>query len=237
MANELTKVTESQMLQAFGGADAPLPIEVAWPEIKMGKDDKFAMPDGTDVKQLTGHIIYARKTRAWFEQEYGKGDTTFPDCASSDAVKPDLGDQMQSEFCATCPKSKWVKNEEDENKMDCRISTIVMFLPDGCEIPYLLRVRSTSCHKKSSLAKFFSNCRAVKDFALMGKYPTVEVELSLEKTKINNFDSSYLIVEAIGPIGLDSPLLPKLMSMYNTINDELVVTHVVEETVDEDNPI
>ncbi len=236
---ELATKNEAALATAFGGSEAvDVPVEsVSWPEIKMPKDAaKFEMPDGETKATLTGHIVFAVGTRAFFANPFGTSETSMPDCANTNIRRhaaPDFGEEKQCDMCAKCSRREWrketdVKTGAVKNVQDCRSSTLVLFLEDGQSVPYLLRVRSTSCGKKSSLAKFFTNC-GLTGFALAKKYQTVHVELSLEKTKIGGFDTNLLIIDKKGVVE-EQAQLDLLIGLYNRLKEEFEVTFTQDET-------
>lgn len=240
-------VTDTALANAFGGSDEAPPIEVGWPEIKMGKDKHFTMPDGSLTTDLWGHIVFAQKTRAWWSEPYGSGGDAFPDCASSNGKWPDVGENIQlpestqdgvKSLCEVhCNKSRWVKYPETgKRSTECNVSTVLIILLLDQEIPFVLRVRSTSCGKKSSLAKFFSSCIMKK-----AHYQTCEVYLRLVPTKIGGFDTSRLEVGLGKSLENNDPKLRKLIEMYNQVKSDFVMTYqqpdFVEEGSVEDCPI
>ena len=237
--NAIVKMTPGALDAGFGGDETiKPPIDVAWPEIKMSKTDKFEMA-GKEPTEIQGHILFAQSVRAWWPEAFGKGGDTFPDCASSNAVAPDVGDNQQGPNCATCPKAQWVKvfeNEDDKkgtNHQDCLRSTILMLLVNGHDVPYMLRVRSTSCGRKSSLAQFFGNCQN-NGYALQKRFQTVEVKLTLEKTKLNGFDTSIMQVEKVRTLTLEDPKLIELTELFKRIKEEFEVSFVREQATQDD---
>jgi hypothetical protein len=244
-ATELATINAGALACAFGGSEAvDVPVEsLSWPEIKMPKDSgKFEMPDGETKAALTGYIVFAVGTRAYFPKPFGQGETSMPDCANTNIRRnaaPDFGDERQADLCAKCSRRTWrkevdPKTQQAKNVQDCRSSTLILFLEDGQSVPYLLRVRSTSCGKKSSLAKFFTNC-GLAGFALAKKYQTVHVELSLEKTKIGGFDTNLLIVEKKGVVEAQETL-NLLITLYDRLKEEFEVTFTQEENGDDPIP-
>lgn len=239
--NASLAVSDADLLEMFGGENTPPPLELAWPEIKLTKTSDFKMPDESKVSELTGHIIFIKRSRAWWEADYD-GNNNPPDCASTDCSKPDSGDKQQSDKCGRnlCPKATWYKTEDPKtgkitSHMDCSESANVFFLPDGSSIPHFMRVRSTSIGINSPFAKFLANCvDEKKAFALFNKYPTVNVRLTLDETKINNFDTSILQVAKIETITNDDPLLRVLGNLFKEVEKEFIVVHRSEAVVTDD---
>jgi hypothetical protein len=251
-ATELATINAGTLACAFGGEEAAAPIEeMVWPEVLMPKDSKkFQMPDGEMKEKLTGFFVFARRTRAFFSRAYGDGDPGAPDCANTDAIgnaKPDFGDEYQADLCAKCRRREWRVVEDDKagtkkNVQDCRSSMIVFFLEDEQSIPYLLRVRSTSCSKKSDINRFMSNCLAVRGFALPkdparpekgGIFQTVHAKLGLEPVTLNGFKTNRLTVEKVGVIQ-DQDRANLLIDLYSRIKNEFKVTFTQEENGGDD---
>jgi len=247
---EITKTEPAPLvdLSAFAPPPTEEPaMDLVLPIIKMSKTDLFEMPGGEFVKELHCYIILLRKTRAYFKDAYGQSDSSMPTCASSDGKVPDMGDEFQAETCDKCPKADY---DDNEGKFPCSVSYVMLLALDGEDIPYLLRVRSTSCGRKSSLSKFFTNCfsGSYKDgkwdgFALVkGGYATVSVKLTLEKTKINNFDTSSLIVDKTGLLDVTSPRAVSVLEMHQQAKSQFVASPHVKpddgiESTDDEIPI
>jgi len=68
----------------------------------------FKMPDGSKVDDVHGVILDTNVCNAWWAESFdASGGGTPPNCASSDATKPDQGDMQQNELCATCPQNRF----------------------------------------------------------------------------------------------------------------------------------
>lgn len=230
-SNEMAKtgetalaLTDAAITEGFGGEDAnQVPIEVSWPEVKMSKSVEFIMPDGSKAVEIVGHIVYAQRSKAYYEKAYD-GNTDPPDCASSDAITPDFGDESQAKMCFDCPHAKWVKDSEGKSSIACKDSLNLFILVDGKTMPMYMRVRSTSIGKKSPLAKFFVNCIQT-GYARGGKFQTVQVKLELDETKINNFATSILQIEKLSTLEATDKRLVDLMQAYKRVSDDFVVVH------------
>ena len=62
---ETSLVPSAELENMFGGPASEMPINVAWPEIKMTKISDFKLPDGTKVQELIGHIVFIKRSRAF----------------------------------------------------------------------------------------------------------------------------------------------------------------------------
>jgi len=228
-------VSDAELNEMFGGESVPPPIELAWPEIKLTKTSDFKLPDGTTVDELVGHIVFVKRSRAWWEADYDGNDNP-PDCASDDCLRPNSDvAKMQAETCgeAGCARARWVKDDKGKNSMACSQSLNMIFLLDGMSVPRFLRIRSTSMGRKSPLAAFFTNALE-PSFALSGKFQTVKVKLTLDETKINNFDTSILQVVKISTLESSDPLLPVLGKMFTEVEKEFIVVHRSEDAGTDD---
>jgi hypothetical protein len=230
MSEEIQKPQQPPQALATVSADdfaseAPV-MELSLPVIKMQKNDQFLMPDESYTKELRGYIVFLQKTRSYFDKPFD-GTETMPVCASSDGIKPDMGDTFQAATCDACPKSQY---NEDLRKWECSVSYIALVMLEGQSIPHILRIRSTSCGKKSSLNKFFTNCFIGSTNPATGKwdgfatfkgaYQTVLVSMRLQKTKINDFDSSLLTIEKIDKVDAGSPTAKLLSDMYKALKEQ-----------------
>lgn len=225
-------IPDAEVDDAFGGTDTAMPIDVAWPEIKLTKTDDFKMPDGTKVKELIGNIVYVKRSRACWLAKYDGNDNP-PDCASDNCHAPnDDIEQPFSRRCGEklCSKATWRKETEDGNErniMDCKESLNMILLLDGMTVPRFMRVRSYSFNRKSPLAAFFTDALEPL-YAYRGKFQTVKVKLTLEEIKVNGFDTSMLNVEKISTLEGTDPLLPVLIKMFKKAEAEFVVVHTEE---------
>lgn len=214
--------------EMFGGPGQAVPIEINWPEIKLTKTSDFILSDETTTQELVGHIIFAQRSRAYWVEGYGVGDDKHPACQSSDTLKPDAwkNDNPQSERCGEniCKRATWYKDENGKNKVDCKVSLNMLFLPEEKSVPRFIRIRSNCMRTTSSLAKFFAFCFD-GDYALGKKFQTVQVSMKLAKTTLNGFDTSTLTVNKLRTLTTDDPLLPELGKLFDAAKKDFVVVH------------
>lgn len=247
---EETALAPSDVDDMFGGPEPDMPIEVAWPEIKLTKTDDFKMPDGSKVKEIVCNIVFVKRSRACWLAKYDGNDNP-PDCASDNCIAPndDIVKSI-SRQCGEklCSKATWRKETDpdtgkDRNVMDCKESLNMIIMLDGMTVPRFIRVRSYSFNRKSPLAAFFTDSlepiRTIKDddgkdkivgFSLRGKFQTVKVRLTLDEIKVNGFPTSMLQVQKVSTLEANDPLLPVLGKMFKKVEAEFVVVHKVEET-------
>ncbi len=232
-------IPDEELDEMFGGPEPPMPIKVAWPEIKMTKTSDFKMPDDTKVQELVGNIVFVQRSRAYWVSKY-TGDDNPPDCASDNCLRPNESiEEPFSNQCGEklCSAATWRKEKDESggtrNVMDCKESLNMIFLMEGKMVPRFIRVRSYSMNRKSPIAAFFTDCLE-KTFALNGKFQTVKVRLSLKEIKVNGFDTSMLQVQKIDTLKNGDPLLPVLIKMFKKVQEEFVVVHK-EDPVESDS--
>ena len=224
----------------FGGPEAPLPIDVAPPQVKMTKTSDFEMPDDTKVQELVGYMVFAKKSRAYYITKYTGGKGIPPDCASDNCRLPNENiEKPCSGNCGEklCEKATWRKIEEDgikKNVIDCKESLNLIFLPEGKVMPIYMRIRSLSMNPKSPIAVFFASCKD-PTFAYRGKFQTVKVRLTLKEIEKNGFKTSMLQVEKISTLEATDPLLPVLGRMFQKLAEGFVVVH--EDDAASDAPV
>lgn len=64
--------------------------------------------NGEPVERIEGYPIHYVQTRAWWESPFKPGQTSPPDCRSSDCVTPDAASpKRQSQTCYTCRHAQW----------------------------------------------------------------------------------------------------------------------------------
>jgi len=96
-------------------------------------DDKFS--------SFQGIIVHYQRFNSWWEGDFESGGgNDQPDCASSDAIRPDQGDKLQAVTCAECPKNKFT----GEGGKECKNSIRVHILRQGEILPIRLIVPATS---------------------------------------------------------------------------------------------
>jgi len=229
-------IPDAELAGMFGGPEAAMPIEVAWPEIKMTKTSDFKMPDGSKTQELVGHIVFIRTSRAFWQDAYTGADNP-PDCASDNCARPNPDiENPQHGMCGKniCPRATWHKVTDaagnETNKVECKESMNMIFLQEGRTMPKFMRIRSYSMNPKSPIAAFLIECLE-PSYALGGKFQTVKVRMTLEEIKVNGFDTSMLQVSKIDTLVNGDPLLVEIGKLYNKAVKEFVVVHTMEDQV------
>ena len=89
---------EQAIAEAFGGADAyQIPTDAPLPRgLILRESGQFEMPGGDLAKSFEGHVILWHEANTYWSSAFGEGDTSFPDCCSSDGAFPNA--------CAYCPR-------------------------------------------------------------------------------------------------------------------------------------
>ncbi len=224
-------IPDEELDGMFGGKDAPLPIDVAPPTVKMTKTSDFELPNGDKVKELVGYMVFAKRSLAYFATKYSGGKGIPPDCASDNCYKPnDNIEKPENTHCGNkiCPKATWRKTTDAsgkaKNEVDCKESLNLIFLQEGLFMPIFMRIRSLSMNPKSPIALFFAAC-SDPAFAYRKKFQTVKVKLTLKEIEKNGFETSILEVEKLSVLEATDPLLPILGKMFQKLKTGFVVVH------------
>ena len=193
--------------------------KLTFPEIAIMRESPvFDLGSGELVKSLTGHVLYTHPAFAWYEKDFNereKGERTPPNCASSHGVKPDSGDDIQSELCATCPKFQYGSGKNEKGSA-CRLGARMLFLGDGEAVPSVINLPPTSTLGKESsynqwLSKVinavFSSFKRVGTTLPANKqhcWPA-QVEMSLTPKAYDSGAASILNIKTIGVLVNDTP--------------------------------
>jgi hypothetical protein len=125
--------------------------DVKLPIVRL-QDDGFEVREGEDpVKEFTGTIIFTKQSNAYYKKRYKAGDTSLPDCYSSDGRAPDRAVQEPvCDTCRECPLNQFGSDPQGEGKA-CKNTRPTFILVDNEEdpetlpiIPKVLRVSPTS---------------------------------------------------------------------------------------------
>ena len=181
--------TVSNLDEMFGGGGPQIPIDAPLPQIKVMRESPlFEMPDGETAKTFTGHIIYWHHANQYYAQAFGEGEQGPPDCASSDGIRPDGGDDIQADCCKGCPKNEYGSAPDGRGKA-CQNTIRLYILQDGEIIPTVLKASPSSLGKKESLLRWLTNAPNVAAKAGVGtKYQPIKVAFGLHK---KDFDSGF----------------------------------------------
>ena len=228
---QLTKRSNGQMEQSnriddmFGGEGFEIPIDAPLPQIAVLRETPmFQRPDGETVKTVTGHIIYFHHANQYYASAFGDGEPGPPDCASSDGIRPDGGDNIQAAACRQCPMNEYGSAEDGRGKA-CSNTIRLYFLADGEVIPSVLKASPSSLNKKGSLMKWLTNAPNVAAKAGAGtKYQPIKVELSLHKKDFESgFSASVLDVKTVRVLDAsdqgDLAYLGKLAALYKEFTE------------------
>jgi hypothetical protein len=185
---------ESQIAEQFGGPAYQIPTDAPLPRATiMRETQQFAM-SGELVKFFEAHIIFWHETNTWWGRAFGEGDTTFPDCCSSNGVYPDGGEDRQSDRCANCEWNQYGSAPGGGRGKACQNSILLYLVRDGDRLPFVLKAPASSLGKRESLIPWLTN--SVNE-GLGGKYQTCRVRFSLYKKQFDQFSASVLKLETI----------------------------------------
>ena len=218
----------SQVEDMFGGGGFEIPIDAPLPQIKVLRESPlFETPDGETCKTVTGHIIYWHHANQYYATEFGEGEQGPPTCASSDGIRPDGGEAIQSDMCKGCPLNEYGSAKDGKGKA-CQNTIRLYVLADGEVIPSVLKASPASLGKKESLLRWLTNAPNVAAKAGVGtKYQPIKVTFSLHKKDFDSgFSASVLdiaTVRVLDPQDADDlAYLKKLANLFKTFHEQYV---------------
>lgn len=137
----------SELLEAnMGGGDFG-PRNLTQVKVPAGGGMTWAVPhpDGEqDFRELTGVILFAQNTRAYYSSGVGEGPAGPPDCASDDGI---TGVGTPGGTCATCPLAQFgsaVRNGQPAAGQACGSKKLLyLLLPDRI-LPVVVSAPATS---------------------------------------------------------------------------------------------
>jgi hypothetical protein len=204
----------------FGGGGFQIPIDAPLPQIAILREKPlFGLPDGETEKSIVGHIIHWHHANQYYATEFGEGGQGPPTCASSDGMKPDGGNELQSDLCRNCPMNEYGSDKDGRGKA-CQNTIRLYFLADGEVIPSVIKANPSSLGKKESLVRWLTNAPNIAAKAGVGtKYQPIKVELKLHKKDFDSgFSASVLdisTVRVLDPKDTDDlAYLKKLAALY-----------------------
>lgn len=101
------------------------------------------LPDGEIVQAFDFVWLARAKSRAWFETDFGQGDSV-PQCRSFDGLKADPNSPklQNGGDCTTCPRASWNDEVNPDPRHPCRDAVeALIFLPDTVSGGILARIR------------------------------------------------------------------------------------------------
>ncbi len=122
---------ESAIAAQFGGADTyQIPTDAPLPRaVIMRESGQFEMPGGELLKTFEGHILFWHEANTYWAHAFGEGDTSFPDCCSSNGAFPDGGGNRQHNSCATCAWNQYGTDPKGGRGKGCQNANL---RPPGC---------------------------------------------------------------------------------------------------------
>lgn len=202
MAKEegLTTKADADALSAFRDQfdfkdDVKQVVDARVPRIKIERGSRqFKFDDDSFKPSFVSIPVSFFRTRSYWEKgmEEAGGETTRPDCFSSDGVKPSASStKQQSETCATCPMNKFDSGKNGSKA--CKERGHLLILEPTAAIPF-----------PAELSLPVTSIQTVNDFLLKcGKdarpMPSYQVKFSLDKVKTKSgFENAILRMDAVG---------------------------------------
>ena len=194
-AKDKALAQQNEVTAMFGGDNFQIPTDAPLPRCQILRESgQFEMPDGALVKDFEGHILFWHEANTYWSHPFGEGDSPFPDCASSDGIYPDGGEDRQAEACAGCDHNEYGSAMDGGRGKACQNTIFLYCIQDGQRLPFVLKAPPSSLGKRESLIPWLTN--SVNE-GYAGKYQTCRVRLSLYKKEFDKFTASVLKVETI----------------------------------------
>ena len=152
-----TGLTEQEMLDFFGEPDEDS-IAQSFGQVKVMRESaQFELPSGNLVSEISGHVFYSHHANAYWAKKKDDDDETTspPDCRSDDGIKPNSGEDIQSDLCINCPMNEFESAPEGKGKA-CKNTIRMLILLDNEYIPVILTAPPTSISHKGSLMKWMN---------------------------------------------------------------------------------
>lgn len=211
---------ETEVAAMFGGSDVyQVPTDAPLPQAKiMRESGQFEMPNGEMAKTFEGHILLWHEANCYWSRAFGEGDSSFPDCSSSDGVYPGGGENPQAEACADCPMNEYGTDLKGGRGKACQNMILLYIVLAGQRLPFILKAPPSSLGKKESLIRWLTNS-INKGYA--GKYQTIAVWFSLQKKQSEQYTASILqleMVRVLDPNGReDAKQLQRLGKLFTEV--------------------
>lgn len=95
-------------------------------------------------KTCKGYILDYHPANAWWEDQSDDSPSAPPNCASSNGVRPDQGDMIQSNACASCERNKFGSDRAGGPGKDCTNMRIVHLFIPGKLFPFRMVLKPSS---------------------------------------------------------------------------------------------
>jgi hypothetical protein len=200
----------------------------------MRESAQFELADGVYEKEMTGHVMYLHSSNQWWETSFdqrGEETSPIPNCYSTDGIKPDGGDKIQSEMCVACPLNQFGSGRDGKGKA-CRNTRRLLFLPDDAVIPVVLVAPPTSVGKKRPLQVWLNGvpnevAKAYKALNIKRKngqpitdYYWAHVHISLFKEKFESGEASILDIRTLDVLTPDDEdNRGKIRNIFTTLKE------------------
>lgn len=191
--------------------DAPLPtIEI------LRESQQYRLPSGELSKSFEGHVLFWHEANVFWSHAFGEGDTSFPDCASSDGIAPDGGEDPLEGPCRGCPNNEYGSAIDSGRGKACQNLIRLYLILDGHRLPVILKAPPSSLGKKESLVKWLTN--AINE-GLGGRYQTIRARFGLRKKEFDKYTASVIEVETVRVLDAakDANELQRLGKMFTEV--------------------
>lgn len=153
----------------------------------------FVSKDGDRQPEFTGVILAIRKTRAHLITDSSGQVVVECRLVKIDPVHGDKGQDMNNNIraCATCPYNNWRSAQQGEGKA-CREKRLILFLPDGWQLPITITAPPTSIRDVDSFTSRMWTQRK--------PLPTQRVRLRVHQRSKAGITYGVIGIEELGPL-------------------------------------
>jgi hypothetical protein len=192
------------------------PVGAALPRLRiMRETPTFQTSSGKYIEEFTGHIIFWHHAKEFHLRPVVGEQTPEPDCASSDTIRSDEGENRQSELCATCSRNQNGSDIHGGPGKGCRRQIRLYILMDDDLVPCIIKVGPFRLNRRDGLLRWLT-------FASHpggeGSYRTSKARFTLHTQKYDHVPASILDVETVRRLDpgvkADSQLQARLDELY-----------------------
>jgi len=203
--------------EMFGGQGVQIPTGAPLPEFSiMRESQQLRSNSGQLVTEVNGHIIHWHECNVFWAKSFAESDNSRPDCSSSDGIRPDGGEAPLPGPCRDCPNNQYESDPGGGRGKACQNLVWLYFLPDGFQLPVIIKATPASLGKRESLIPWLVN--SVNE-ALGGKFQTIHVRLDLYKKDFDKYSASVLRVTTLDVLDpeRDAEKLQQLGMLYGQV--------------------
>ena len=181
-----------------------------FPQITIEHGESFFNINGEEVDKISGFILLVQKRKTYYGQAYS-GESTEPDCSSTDCVKP-VGDSNnpQSPTCNSCAHNEWGSSSSGKGKA-CSDRRLIHLLINGTDQVHEI---SASASSIKNIDGFVSKISGAKKY-----YQYVPVEITaVPMSKVY----SIIAIKPVGYVADDKKITALINKTFSESKEEIL---------------